>query len=288
MLGDKLRFRFEKTGTLRLLSHHDLMRCYERILRRTGLPFKSTSGFHPGPRIVFALSLTLGAEGMDECVEIEFTQEIDSDDALAKLNAQCPAGLRFKSASAVPMKATALPRRMIYSLDLPADRVEAAQRACFELMERDKVWVDRFKPSEKQLNIRPYLRNVSVGEPVALATGARDARRDSDKAPAADAVGSPSRLILDLWVTQTGTARADELLRLLDLSDVPDSGGILRRELVELRDEITGSDPADQPPDGPAETLPLAPAAAAAALRDREPPSATAQWGATLAGPVVE
>ncbi|MFM8273810.1 MAG: DUF2344 domain-containing protein, partial [Gemmata sp.] len=33
MLGDKFRFRFVKSGTLRLVSHHDLMRCAERMLR---------------------------------------------------------------------------------------------------------------------------------------------------------------------------------------------------------------------------------------------------------------
>jgi radical SAM-linked protein len=286
MFGDKLRLRFEKTGTLRLLSHHDLMRCFERILRRTGLPFKSTGGFHPTPRIVFALSLSLGVESRDECVEIEFLHEVDAEEAFAKLNEQAPAGLRFTRMSAVPMKATAVPRRAVYSMELPADRAEAAKRACFELMEQDKVWVDRFKPSEKQLNIRPYLRNVDVlRNPVsALETGflGSDARNPVSKAE------TGFQLHLDLWVTQTGTARTDELLRLLKLDDVPESGFVLRRELLELRDEITGSDPADVPPDGPAETLPLAPGAAAAAHRDREPVSLAAQWGATLAGPVVE
>ena len=261
MLGEKLRFRFEKTGPFRLLSHHDLMRCFERMLRRTALPFKSTGGFHPTPRIVFALSLSLGIEGMNECVEIEFLHEIDANEAFEKLAAQCPAGLRFTCFTVVPMKATAVPRRAVFTLDLPPDRVEAARVACAELMARPQVWVDRYKPSPKQLNIRPYLRSVVVND---------------------------STLTLDLWVTQTGTARADELLRLLNLADAPDLGGVLRRELLELRDEVTGSDSADVPPDGPAETLPLGPGAAVAALRDREPPNLAAHWGATLAGPAVE
>jgi len=58
MTGDKFRFRFSKSGTLRLVSHHDLMRCCERMLRRAAVPFKSTAGFHPTPRLVFALSLS--------------------------------------------------------------------------------------------------------------------------------------------------------------------------------------------------------------------------------------
>jgi len=51
---DKFRIRFRKVGDLRLLSHHDLMRTFERMLRRAGLPFRSTEGFHPKPRMVFA------------------------------------------------------------------------------------------------------------------------------------------------------------------------------------------------------------------------------------------
>src|SRR6266496_3667549 len=99
MLGEKLRFRFAKTGTLRLLSHHDLMRCTERMLRRADLPFKSTAGFHPTPRVVFALSLPLGVEGLDEVVEMEFTREVDTDEVFAKLNAQAPDGLQFTRVS---------------------------------------------------------------------------------------------------------------------------------------------------------------------------------------------
>jgi len=37
MVLDKVRIRFRKGGTLRLVSHHDLMRCFERMLRRAAL-----------------------------------------------------------------------------------------------------------------------------------------------------------------------------------------------------------------------------------------------------------
>src|SRR5579884_2058638 len=139
MLGDKFRFRFAKTGTLRLLSHHDLMRCLERMLRRAEVPFKSTAGFHPGPRIVFAQSLPLGVVGRDEVVEIELTRPCDADETLARLAAQAPAGLTFTRVSVVPMKATAIPRRVVYELPLPADRVEPARAAVAELLAAGEI-----------------------------------------------------------------------------------------------------------------------------------------------------
>ena len=63
----KFRIRFRKSGELRWLSHHDLMDCVERMLRRAALPYRSTQGFHPKPRMVFALSLALGIVG---CAEV--------------------------------------------------------------------------------------------------------------------------------------------------------------------------------------------------------------------------
>jgi len=278
MLGDKLRFRFSKTGVLRLLSHHDLMRCFERMLRRASVPFKSTAGFHPSPRLVFALSLPLGVAGRDECVEIELTEPCEAEEVLARLNAQAPHGLTFTRVAVVPMKATAAPRRVVYTLPVPQERVAAANDACAWLMHQQRVWVDRFKPTVKRLNIRPYLRGLR-------------AARVSDESASPSLTGPADHdasITLDLWVTQTGTARADELLRLLNLADVLDSGALLSRDILELRDEVAAADPADQPPEGPAETLPLEPAAVRAAHPENEKTHVEARWGATLSGPVVE
>ena len=259
MLGDKLRFRFSKAGTLRLLSHLDLMRCVERMLRRASIPYKSTAGFHPTPRAVFALSLPLGVVGRAEVVGLELTRPCDPADVLARLQAEAPAGLAFTAVSVVPMKATALPRRVVYRLPLPAERTVAATARCDQLVRADKVWVDRLKPGPKQLNIRPYFRFLGVDDGV---------------------------LTLDLWVTQTGTARADEIVRLLGLADLLDAGAVLSRDVLELRDEVAA--PTDHPPDGPAETLPLDPVATAARSQDDETQPAEAHWGASPSGPVVE
>ena len=262
MTGDKFRFRFSKTGSLRLLSHHDLMRCLERMLRRAAVPFKLTAGFHPSPRVVFALSLPLGVVGRDEVVEIELTEPRDGDELLAALNAQAPAGLTFTRVSAVPMKATALPRRVVYRLPLPPERAGEVGSAAARVMAEEKVWVNRIHPQPKRINIRPYFRRVTVA--------------DCD-------------LALDLWVTGTGTAKAEELLRLVGVLDVQASGVVLERSEIEIHDEVPTPDPADVPPPGQAEVLPLDPAVAAAMKRDEElSQPAGSDWGASPSGPVVE
>lgn len=268
MTGDKFRFRFSKTGTLRLLSHHDLMRCLERMLRRAAVPFKSTAGFHPAPRVVFSLSLPLGVVGRDEVVEIELLEPRDSDEILSQLNAQAPAGLTFTRAAVVPMKATALPRRVLYRMPLPPERLAETEQAAARLMAEEKVWVNRIHPQPKRINIRPYFRRV------ALASGGCEPPR--------------SVLEIDLWVTGTGSAKAEEVIRLLGVADVQAAGAVLERAAMEIYDEVPNPDPADMPP-GPAEVQPLDPAVAFAMKRDEESNQpAGADWGASPNGPVVE
>jgi hypothetical protein len=285
------------------------------MLRRAAVPFKSTNGFHPTPRLVFALSLPLGVVGFDDLVELELTEPRDGTELLAALNAQAPAGLAFTRVAVVPMKTTAHVRRVVYELPLPPDRVPDVERACSALLAEPKVWVERLKPSAKRLNIRPYIRGLTLVEPTPLSkepshpTPLPEGKGEKNQLRAAHGDGSsvpfsplPFReggpggagfcLQMDLWVTQEGTARADELLDRLGISDLIDDGAVLERTTVEIRDEITPTDPADVPPDGPSDSVPLSGAEVAAltARLDEEAnqQAAAVGWGASPNGPVVE
>jgi hypothetical protein len=75
----KYRLRFRKDGDLRLVSHHDLMHVMERMLRRAEIPIAHTQGFHPQPRMVFALSLALGIAGANEVLELDLTEPLSPE-----------------------------------------------------------------------------------------------------------------------------------------------------------------------------------------------------------------
>lgn len=282
MAGEKFRFRFQKTGSLRLLSHHDLMRCAERMLRRADIPFKSTAGFHPTPRLVFALSLPLGVTGLNEVVELEVTKPLEGDDVLARLVRHSPEGLTFTSVREIEMKATAVPRRALYRLALPPGRAARLASIVAETLAAEKVWVSKSHPRPRRVNVRPYIRGITLHS-LTLACAS-----PSCEAPANwwDEQHTDS-IELDLWVTGQGTARAEDLLRKLDLRDVLDAGFILERTHLELLDELP-IEAADGPPSGPAETAPLDHAAADAADDEDAAPTAAATWGLSPNGPIVE
>ncbi len=94
-----LRMRFEKTGLARYISHLDLMRCFERALRRADIPFWFTEGFNPRPFLTFALPLSLGYSGLREAVDIKLTEDMTEDELKARLNAALPYGLKITKAA---------------------------------------------------------------------------------------------------------------------------------------------------------------------------------------------
>jgi radical SAM-linked protein len=260
MAFDKVRIRFRKDGDLRLVSHHDLMRAFERMLRRATLPFRSTEGFHPQPRVVFAQSLPLGVAGLAEVVEIEWTEPVEPEQALDRLRSQAPPGLSFISANRIDLKQSARPRRAVYRLAVPAGGAESLSARCAEVMAAAELWVDRERPRLRQVNVRPYVRNLRI---------------------------DGTSLEIDVWITPEGGARADEVARALGLADWLDAGAVIERTLLELHDEA-GPD-AEAPPALTREQRTAMERPAPDAARRPEPePSHAAHWGASPAGPLVE
>ena len=100
-----MRFRFRKDGALRLLSHHDLMRCFERMLRRAALPVRQSQGFHPKPRLIFALSLPLGVIGCEEVAELELDEILPPEEVRERLVRQAPPGMEILSLRRIDFKA---------------------------------------------------------------------------------------------------------------------------------------------------------------------------------------
>jgi radical SAM-linked protein len=208
----KIRLRFRKDGDLRLISHHDLLRTVERMLRRAAIPFRSTQGFNPKPRLVFALSLALGIVGHEEVVELELDEEMPAEIVREQLSRHAPAGLTFTSARLIDKSLTAHVSQVTYRLDLPVAQLANAQIAIERASAASELWVERTRPQPRRIDIRPYVKDFRI------VRGA---------------------LEMDLVVTPTGTARPDEVLDVLDLKDSLDQGAILERIRLELVDETT-------------------------------------------------
>ncbi len=75
VIRQRVRIRFTKLDDLRWISHRDLIRLWERLLRRCGVALSMTEGFHPKPRLNFPSALAVGIAGADELLELDLAEE---------------------------------------------------------------------------------------------------------------------------------------------------------------------------------------------------------------------
>ncbi len=210
----KVRIRFRKGGDVRFLSHHDLMRTFERMLRRADLPFRRTQGFHPKPRLVFALSLPLGVVGLEEVVELELNDDVPPDAVRERLAAQAPPGLTILTVRPVEPRAGAQVCRLCYRVALPCDAANEVRRHATQILALAEWRVDRERSPARKIDLRPSLVDLRVTD-----------------------TGGGAALEIDLRPMPAGTARPEEVLRVLGLEGLTESGAVIERCRLELTDE---------------------------------------------------
>ncbi len=101
--AQRLRVCFGKQGDMRLVSHLDLIRLFDRVVRRAQIPITFTGGFHPGPRISPANALALGATSSGEMVDFELTQFMEPSTFQRLLSEHLPENIPVYSVTEVPL-----------------------------------------------------------------------------------------------------------------------------------------------------------------------------------------
>ena len=94
----RISFTFTKKGTMKFISHLDLMRLFMRALRRADLPVKLTEGFSPHPKLSIKRALKLGLESDNEEAAIVLKELIQPEEFKVRLQQQLPQGIEIKDA----------------------------------------------------------------------------------------------------------------------------------------------------------------------------------------------
>ncbi len=108
--AQRLRVWFGKHRQMALVGHLDLVRLFDRVVRRAGLPISYTGGFHPGPRISIANALPLGVTSNGEIVDFELTEIMPPAIFTEKLVAQLPPDIPIYQVEEIPLDAPSATR----------------------------------------------------------------------------------------------------------------------------------------------------------------------------------
>ena len=91
----RLRIRFRRGEEIKFISHLDIMRLWERALRRARIPLAYSEGFNPRPRISLAAPLSVGVTGEAELMDIFIDKKVSPHWFTAMVNQQLPPGIEI-------------------------------------------------------------------------------------------------------------------------------------------------------------------------------------------------
>ena len=101
----KLRIKFAKYGALKFIGHLDVMRFFQKAIRRANIDIAYTGGFSPHQIMSFAAPLGVGLESEGEYMDIEVNSITTSQDMLNALNQQMVDGIRVLEVKLLPENA---------------------------------------------------------------------------------------------------------------------------------------------------------------------------------------
>ncbi|PSB02194.1 TIGR03936 family radical SAM-associated protein, partial [Merismopedia glauca] len=165
----RLRMRFGKQGDMRLVSHLDLLRLFDRAVRRAAIPVSFTGGFHPSPRIMVANALPLGATSSGEIVDFELTESMDESSFQARLAAQLPEDIPIYEVDEIELKAPSATQSLVkaeYVLDLADDNEIDWEKSIQAVLASSEIWQEQTSKSGKikQVNLRDRLFELESTE----------------------------------------------------------------------------------------------------------------------------
>ncbi len=165
----RLRITFSKGEELKYISHLDLMRAWERLLRRAGVPLAYSKGFNPHPKVSVAAPLPIGVSGEAELMDVFVEGEETPARIREMMEPQLPRGLRVVDVREVSAEAPSLQSELRfadYEVDLatPLSR-EAVESRVKALLAASSIERERQRDREvRRYDLRPLIDDIWIAE----------------------------------------------------------------------------------------------------------------------------
>ncbi len=164
----KARIKFRKYGCMKFIGHLDVMRFFQKVMRRADIPIAFTGGFSPHMIMSFANPLGVGVTSDGEYFDIELTESIDMKSAVERMNQVVVEGIEIVNMVSISddKKQTGM------SIVAAADYLSALKEGVFpenwkekaaQFMSQPTISIlKKTKKSEKEVDIKPMIYKFEV------------------------------------------------------------------------------------------------------------------------------
>lgn len=221
-----LVIKFRIRGSLRFLSHAEMLKVFQRACVRARIRIRHSQGFNPRPKLSLPLPRSVGIETDDDllCLGVHYDEGpvlrgLDAPRAVdcasqikARLSEQLPGGCELLSVNLAEPSTSFQPCFATYVLPMQQEYVDDTLKARVErLLGSDSLNLQRQIEERnsrfKNVDVRPFLESIELD--------CKD-------------------IVVGCRITSAGSIRVDEILNLLEL-DVEKLAGPVRRTNIEWK-----------------------------------------------------
>ncbi len=218
-----LVIKFKIRGTLRFLSHAEMLRVFQRACVRAGISVLYSQGFNPRPKISLLLPRPVGVESDDELLCLRAA--VDPDELRvsnhesrikAELSAQLPEGCELISVDIVQAGISFQPCSATYIFAVAPEYINEGLRARIErLLASESLNIQRRIEKKnsrfKNIDVRNFLKSIKLDD---------------------------RGIIVECNISSAGSIRIEEILRLLELDEGKLASPIRRTNVQWQADEL--------------------------------------------------
>ncbi len=166
----KVRIKFSKEGPVRFIGHLDIMRYFQKAIRRAGIDIAYSTGFSPHQIMSFASPLSVGHESCGEYFDVELNSITDTEDIKMRLNRTMAEGIQILQVAVLDetegnaMASVAAADYLISfrdSVSLPDDWKEKLTA----FYKKDKIPViKKTKKGEREIDLKETIYQLEIRE----------------------------------------------------------------------------------------------------------------------------
>lgn len=161
----KIRIKFAKEGNMKFIGHLDMMRYFQKVMRRAGVDIRYSEGFSPHQIMSFAAPLGVGVTSRGEYMDIEVLSTDSSKVMIKRIGKVLTEGVEILSYRQLPDSSAAAMSQVAaadYTIRFregyePEDWEDFAAGFDDFLRQEQILVIKKTKKGEKETDIRPWI-----------------------------------------------------------------------------------------------------------------------------------
>jgi len=173
----EIRIKFAKYDTMKFISHLEVMRYFQKAVRRSGLDVAYTEGFNPHQIMSFAAPLGVGQTSESEYFDIELHTAPSMEELVAHLNEVMTDGMRILAAEILPPPVPQVKRETAMALVAASSYLVMKKDGYEEELSKEELQ-QKFKEFISQKSIPVIKKTKKTEAEIDLATFIFDANAE--------------------------------------------------------------------------------------------------------------